>query len=44
MGSLPIAIVGLPDQAVEALVVEVIEPPLIQMVRGLRAGDAARAG
>ena len=41
MGSLPIAVVRFADQAVEALVVEVIEPPLIQMTRGLHAGEAA---
>jgi hypothetical protein len=40
MRPLPIAVVGLPDQAVQALVMEVVEPPLIQMARGLDADES----
>jgi hypothetical protein len=40
MRPLPVAVVGLADQAVETLVVEVIEPPLIPMARGLDAGES----
>jgi hypothetical protein len=39
MRPLSVAVVGLSNQAVEAFVVEVIEPPLMQMARGLHAAN-----
>jgi hypothetical protein len=41
MRPLPIAVVGLPEQAIQALVMEVIEPPLIQVTRGLHTRKSA---
>jgi hypothetical protein len=41
MRPLPIAVVGLPEQAIQALVMEVVEPPLIQMIRGLHTSESA---
>jgi hypothetical protein len=41
MRPLPIAVVGLPEQAIQALVMEMVEPPLIQVTRGLHTSESA---
>jgi hypothetical protein len=41
MRPLPIAVVGLPEQAIQALVMEVVEPPLTQVTRGLHTSESA---
>jgi hypothetical protein len=41
MRPLSIAVVGLSEQAIQALVMEVIEPPLIQVTRGLHTSESA---
>jgi hypothetical protein len=40
MRPFPIAVVGLPEQAIQALVMEVVEPPLIPVTRGLHTSEA----